>query len=637
MSGPGPLVDALTPDRWTRANRELVAKLLTELAYEGVLAGTPDDGSPVDDDPPNGTVRAFTVQLGDRLSVAYVAIRRSLGVWRVDPRSLGYTVDGTPTDEVDVADVVALGAPAVGASPETTSGLVQELSSTVLSDVHGLAVGRPAAELVDLPADQLEGEMRGHPWIVANKGRMGFSGSDLLAYAPESQPTVDLPWLAVRRDRAEVATIGVSGSHATGVAAGGPDGPAGDGSGAPGADPGDLDAAVAQHVGEDGLAELRDRAAKAGLDPDDVWFLPVHPWQLDERITTLHAGDLARGDLRLLGTLDRRYRPQLSIRTLSDADDPARPAIKLPLSILNTSVHRGLPRDATLAAPALSAWFAGMIDNDPFLQERGLVLLRETAAISVAHRSFERITGVPYQHTEMLGALWRDPLAPRLREGERAFTLAALLHRDPAGDSFLRAIVERSGLSAADWIARLHDVVLPPLVHVLYRFGATFSPHAQNCLLIVQDGVPARLVVKDVADDATISSDPLPELRSMPADVRRALGDGIESAIASQWIQSGLLVCVLRYVAEIAADDLGLSEDAFWASARDALQGYQERFEDELGPRFDLFALEAPAFVKLCLNRVRILGRGYADDPERPIAAALGFVPNPLAEPEDAR
>lgn len=611
MSGPGPLIDALTPDRWTRANRELVAKLLTELAYEGVLMGIPthppDDGSPVDDDPRPGTVRAFTVQLGERLSVAYVAVRRSLGVWRVDPRSLGYTVDGAPADEVDVADVVALGAPAVGASPETTSGLVQELSSTVLSDVHGLAVGRPARELVDLPADQLEGEMRGHPWIVANKGRMGFSGSDLLAYAPESRPTVDLPWLAVRRDRADVATIGDA----------------------------DLHAAVAQHVGEDGLDELRTRAQARGLDPDDVWFLPVHPWQLDERIATLHAGDLARGDLRLLGTLDRRYRPQISIRTLTDADDPTRPAIKLPLSILNTSVHRGLPQDATLAAPALSAWFAAMIDGDPFLQERGLVLLRETAAISVAHRSFERIAGVPYQHTEMLGALWRDPLAPRLREGERAFSLAALLHRDPAGDSFLRAIVERSGLSAAEWIARLHDVVLPPLVHVLYRFGATFSPHAQNCLLIVRDGVPVRLVVKDVADDATISSDPLPELRTMPDDVRRALGDGIESAIASQWIQSGLLVCVLRYVAEIAVDDLGLPEDAFWASARDALQGYQERFEDELGPRFDLFALEAPAFVKLCLNRVRILGRGYADDPERPIAAALGFVPNPLAPPED--
>ncbi|MFA4929343.1 MAG: IucA/IucC family protein [Patulibacter sp.] len=628
MSALQPLLAALTPERWSRANRELLAKLLTELAYEDVIVGIPlaadgEDDSGIDpgaadhpaadadtgdDDPPIGTDRSFRAVLGEALSVTYRARRRSLGVWRVDPASLRWTLDGREVDEIDVAEVVALGAPAIGASPETTSGLVQELSSTVLADAYGLAVGQPASALVDLDADQLEGEMRGHPWIVANKGRMGFAASDLLRYAPEAQPTVEIPWLAVRRERADTATIGQL----------------------------DLDRVLAEQVGTTGADELHERARKAGIDPDEAWFLPVHPWQLDERILTLHAGDIARRDLAVLGTLERRYRPQISIRTLTDAADPTRRAIKLPLSILNTSVHRGLPREATLAAPALSAWFAGMIDADPFLRERGLVLLREVAAISVAHRSFSRISGVPYQHTEMLGALWRDPLAPRLEPGERAFTLAALLHRDAAGVSFAEQLVARSGLDARSWVDRFHDVVLPPLLHVLYRFGATFSPHAQNCLLIVRDGVPARLVVKDVADDAIITADPLPELATMPDDVRRALGHGVESTIASQWIQSGLLVCVLRYVAEILADRMGLDEEAFWASARDAVAAYQERFEDELGPRFDLFDFEAPAFVKLCLNRVRILGRGYADDPERPIAAALGFVENPLAPPEDA-
>jgi siderophore synthetase component len=610
VSGLQPLLSALTPQHWTRANRELAAKLLTELAYEDVLVGIPlDPAVAADDDPPLGTLRDFRIALGPRLAVAYAARRRSLGVWRVDPDSLRWTLDGEPLDELDAADLVALGAPAVGASPETTAGLVQELSSTVLADAYGLAVGRPAAELVALDADALEGEMRGHPWIVANKGRMGFGAGDLLAYAPEAQPTVDLPWLAVRRDRAEVAAIDGLGQEQV----------------------------VAEQVGEEGLAVLRERARAGGLDPDEAWFLPVHPWQLDRRIVPLHAAEIARRELVVLGPLDRRYRPQISIRTLTDADDRSRRAVKLPLSILNTSVHRGLPRAATLAAPALSQWFAGMIDGDPFLRERGLVLLREVAAVSVAHRPFERIVGVPYQHTEMLGALWRDPLAPRLEPGERAFTLAALLHRDPAGVSFAEVLIGSSGLDVASWVARFHDVVLPPLLHVLYRFGATFSPHAQNCLLIVRDGVPARLVVKDVADDATITADPLPELATMPADVRRALGDGVESAIASQWIQSGLLVCVLRYVAEILDDRMGLPEDAFWAAARRAVAGYQERFEDELGPRFELFDFEAPAFVKLCLNRVRILGRGYADDSERPIAAALGFVPNPLAPTEDPR
>ena len=40
--------------------------------------------------------------------------------------------------------------------------------------------------------------------------------------------------------------------------------------------------------------------------------------------------------------------------------------------------------------------------------------------------------------------------------------------------------------------------------------------------------------------------------------------------------------------------------------------------------------LDAPAFVKLCLNRVRLFERGYRDDPERPVASASGWIDNPL-------
>ena len=41
--------------------------------------------------------------------------------------------------------------------------------------------------------------------------------------------------------------------------------------------------------------------------------------------------------------------------------------------------------------------------------------------------------------------------------------------------------------------------------------------------------------------------------------------------------------------------------------------------------------MDAPAFVKLCLNRVRMLERGYADDASGPVAAAAGWIANPLA------
>lgn len=596
----GALVAALTRERWEQVNRELVAKLLTELAYEDVLAPAFEELA--------GGRRAFELALGERLMLRYEGHRRPLGDWRVEPGSLRARLDGVDVALPDAADVVALGAPAVGADPSTAAGLVTEIAMTALADVLGSARGRPAAELLDLDPVELESQMRGHPWIVASKGRLGFGASDLLAYAPEAAEPVRLGWLAAAPAIAEARSIdGLD--HAT---------------------------VVRESVGEDDWAALRARAAAAGLDPDTAAYLPVHPWQWERRVLALHAGAIARGELVALGTLAHRYRPGQSIRTLADADHPDRRQLKLALSILNTSVHRGLPRARTLAAPALTQWFTACCAADPFLREAGLVLLGEVASVSVAHSAFEAIAGVPYQHTEMLGAIWRDPVGPHLRDGERAITLAALIHRDGAGVSFAELLIARSGLTVEDWVARLHEVTLPPLLHVLYRFGATFSPHAQNCLVVLREDVPVRLVVKDFVDDAMISSEALPELDAMPADVRAALGDGLEAAILAQWIQSGLLVCVHRYLAEILEERCGYPERAFWAAAERAVAAYHERFEAELGARFDLFDFEAPAFVKLCLNRVRILGRGYADDAQRPVASASGWIDNPLAPAHEA-
>ncbi|MBJ7518134.1 MAG: hypothetical protein JHC84_00440 [Solirubrobacteraceae bacterium] len=585
------LVDALTTERWARANRELIAKVLTEFVYEDMLAPERDG-----DD--------CTLVLPDGRVLRWTAARRILGHWRADPASVRLTdTDGADLPLLDADALTALLAPVIGADATTTAGLVGEVAQTLLADVVQLRDGRPVAHLLDADAAQLEGELRGHPWICANKGRIGFDADDLATFAPEAQRPMRLPWLAVDPARADTRQVGGLTHHDV----------------------------VREQVGDLGFDALRERAAAGGLDPGTAVYLPVHPWQWREKIVALHAGDLARGTIVPLGEAPPRYLPQQSIRTFADVTDPSRRFLKLPISILNTSVYRGLPRERALAAPALTSWFRRCCESDPFLREAGLRLLGEVASVSVAHPGFASIDGVPYQHTEMLGAIWRDPVAPLLADGERAISLAALLHRDPAGDGFAAALITRSGLSAADWVARLHEVTLPPLLHVLYRYGATFSPHAQNCLLVLRDDVPCGLIVKDFVDDAIVSAERLPEHEDMPADVRAALGDGVEADVIVQWIQSGLLVCVHRFLSELLLEDLGLAEEEFWALAEHAVRSYQDRFEDELGDRYELFPIDAPAFVKLCLNRVRVLGRGYADDAERPIASASGWLENPLA------
>ena len=94
---------------------------------------------------------------------------------------------------------------------------------------------------------ELEGELRGHPWIVASKGRIGFSWSDLRRYAPEARRAG--PGLLARRS---------------------------------------TDARLARPAGS------------------SESLVPVHPWQWDHRIQTLYAGDIARGRIRFLGERDGR-------------------------------------------------------------------------------------------------------------------------------------------------------------------------------------------------------------------------------------------------------------------------------------------------------------------------------------------
>ncbi|SDT72126.1 IucA/IucC family siderophore biosynthesis protein [Jiangella sp. DSM 45060] len=567
--------------QWERANRELIAKLLTEFGYEEILTLSGTVSVPL----PGATLTGR-------------ATRRALGWWRVDPSSL--TVEGGgPLPDAAAVFTAVLGA--AGAEASTVAGAVAELSSTLLTDARQLAAARPAAELVDLEPVLVEAELTGHPWIVANKGRVGFGAGDLAAYPPEARADVRLLWLAASPAVADAV---------------GPD----------------HHQVVREQVGDAAFEALRAGAQLGGLDPSTCVFVPVHPWQWEHRILPLHAPQLARGELVFLGEGPARYRPQLAIRTMTDLDDPARRYLKLPLSILNTSVYRGLPRERTLAAPALTSWLSSVVGGDAFLRETGLILLGEVAGVSVAHPVYAGLPGVPYQYTELLGAIWREPVQPYLRPGEQAVSLAALLHVDPSGGSFAQALVARSGLPAAEWVARLHAAVLPPLLHVLYKYGAMFSPHGQNCMIVHRDGVPTRLVVKDFVDDLAICSESLPEHAGLPPAVRSALADVVlDGKTLRKYLQNGLLICVYRYLAEICADRLDVPEAAFWGSARSVLAAYQDRFRGELAERFTLFDLESPTFPKLCLNRLRLFERGYADDPERPVISAVGTVPNPLS------
>ncbi|AQL42893.1 iron transporter [Halorientalis sp. IM1011] len=588
------LRDALDAATWETVERRLLTKMLEEFTYEEILAPRKIDAG---DD-----AALYRFDLGDA-SYRFEAEERLLDSLHVDGDTVERRTDGTWTEFGDPLTLLGDLGDATDLDGLTQGNLVREYKRTLLADAHIAARDREREEFDPLALDyaELEGEMDGHPWITYNKGRLGWGYDDYRQYAPERKTPVRLSWAAVRKERSTfVGTEGVS--H---------------------------DSLVRTELG-DHYGRFRDRLDSRGLDPDAYYFLPVHDWQWDNSIVPLFPDHIAADDIVPLGAGPDEYLPQQSVRTFVNVDSAAKHHVKVPMRILNTLVWRGLPGERTELAPTVTEYIKGIYEDDDFLQEQGVVLPGEIAGVNYDHSDFTDIDGSPYQYHELLGAVWRESIHTFLDDDERAITLSSLMHVDGDGVPFLSRLVERSDLALDEWIGEFFETVLPPLLHFLYRYGTVFSPHGQNTILIVEDGAPARVAVKDFVDDVNVSDQPLPELQALPDEMHDVLRKEPPEGLC-QFVFCGLFVCVLRYVADVLETHEDYPETTFWTHARETVLDYQAQFP-ELEDRFELFDLLQPEFTKLSLNRNRIFEYGYDDAPGRPHASEHGTVPNPLHE-----
>jgi len=252
----------------------------------------------------------------------------------------------------------------------------------------------------------------GHPGFVANNGRIGFGIDDYARWAPESGRPVRLLWLACRRTASELTC--------------------GEGIGETDLYEGELDDSVREY--------FTDRLVERGLDPADYLWLPLHPWHWTNKVAITFAPDLARDDLVYLGSGPDAYRAQQSIRTFFNVSRPDRHYVKTTLSIQNMGFMRGLSPTCMTGTPAINDWVWVVVTADQTLRRCGFSVLRERAAIGYTGDVFHQLERTsPYQ--KMLAALWRESPVTRLEPGEQLATLAALLHRDAAGDSYVASLV----------------------------------------------------------------------------------------------------------------------------------------------------------------------------------------------------
>lgn len=586
--------NALSTEIWETVERRLLTKMVEEFTYEEILTPRQVEA---------GEQRAtYRFDLGDT-AYRFEATERLMDSVHVHEGTVKRRSDDSWKSLADPLHLLRDLGEATDLGGLTEGNLVREYKRTLLADAHLEARrrNRERFDPLDLDYAHLEGEMDGHPWITYNKGRLGWGYEDYRRYAPERKEPVTLSWAAVRREKATfVGTEDVN--H---------------------------DSLVRNELG-DTYGTFRDHLTERGLDPNAYYFLPVHDWQWDNSVVPLFPDDIAANDIVPLGEGPDEYLPQQSVRTFVNLDNESKHHVKVPMRILNTLVWRGLPGERTELAPTVTRYIQGIYEDDEFLQEQELVLPGEIAGINYDHSTFTDIEGSPYQYQELLGAVWRESIYTFLDENERAVTLSALMHVNGDSEPYVSRLIERSGLTTDEWLEEFFDTVLPPLLHFLYRYGTVFSPHGQNTILIVENGVPTRLAIKDFVDDVNVSDQPLPELEALPDEMHAVLRKEPPEGLC-QFIFSGLFVCVLRYIVDVLEDHEEYSEERFWSHARGTILDYQSKFP-ELEERFELFDLLQPEFTKLTLNRNRIFEYGYDDAPGRPHASEHGTVTNALYE-----
>lgn len=561
---------AIQSDLFVRVRRRIFRQLLEALLFEGVIAAETEEA---------GGEILFRIpaqsETGEPVLYQCRGQRRfTFGRIRLSDQALIRTVGDHSQEAESLAQFLLEIRQSTGADEGRLTAFINELEHTLLKDT--LAQHQRRQEARDYHArdyDELEGDiMDGHPYHPSYKSRIGFDYADHYEYGPEFKRELRPVWVAVDKQHARLSI-----SREV-----------------------EYQRFMGEELGEQQVALFTQTIRNRGLDPHDYLFVPIHPWQWKTITTTALMEDIRDNRLILLGTSPDTYRPQQSIRTLANYTSPEKAYLKLSMSLINTSTGRILAPHTVSNAPAISDWLQGLAAADPFLHEEArVVLLREIMGISYDRPAASEL--LQSKTYGVLGCIWRESLHRFLEAGEEALPFNGLCAVDCKGQPLIGPWIRRYG--AEEWLTRLFEASILPIIHMLYAHGIALESHAQNMVLIHRDGMPERIALKDFHDGIRFSKkhlrepDKCPKLLGTPdyhARVNRnSFIETDDLAAVRDFMHDAFFFINIGELALFIADTFGYSEQRFWGLVRRVIEAYQQRFP-QLSERFALFDLFAP-------------------------------------------
>ncbi|WAU74965.1 IucA/IucC family protein [Acinetobacter sp. TR11] len=581
----------INQQQWRAAGQRLIEMAIAEFLYEEII------------EVKALSVGRYQLDLGNR-QYEFQGHQYLLGHWNIQEGSVRDVSNGQHSDQPawNLHEFIVAMSDSSNVKPFTKAYLIKEMNNTWLAEAHLFNETRlPSAAVLTESHYKVEGMLRGHPWLIMSKGRMGFGYDDYLSAAPELSPEVKVLWLAVHRDLAEYRST----------------------------EQWDACALYQHEFDANELQQFQNILQIKALNPQDYFLIPVHAWQWHQWLVPTYANEIVDQKIIELNISQDSYVPMQSIRTLCNTSNLQRHYIKLPVSIFNTAVYRGLPSKRNLAAPAVTAWLKQIHQQDQDLQETGVIFLGEVATLTIHQPCFDQIEGAPYQFKELFGCLWRESVDRYIDSSQQVLSQAALLHRDISGQSILSVLIQASGLNPLAWLAQFAQVCLSPLLLCLYRYGLAFSPHGENTMLVHENGVPKALVLKDFIDDINLVDEDFPELGQLPSEANLLLRH--EATDLSHFIFTGLFMVHYRYICNVFLQDYPeYLELDFWQTISNVIVEFNQQ-HPELAERAEKFAMLRPTYTKICLNRVRLFTTSYNDEAERPVPVFLDPIANPVS------
>lgn len=587
------VVSHLKPECWALVNRLHIRKAISEFAHEllvePVLQKQEGDWG----------VYTLVVDQPD-IEYRFRAQLLSLDHWYIDSDSIEKFVDGCEAPLDSLSFIIEF-ADCLGMKSSMLPTYLEEIASTLYGSAYKYTNESLSAEmLAHADFQQVESAMmEGHPTFVANNGRIGFNAIDYRAYAPEVASPVRLFWLAVHKDQTVFAC----------------------------SDDLSYPELLAQELGSTTLEKFSSSLVQEGVNPDNYFFMPVHPWQWYNKLASIFSADIALRKIVFLGEGEDDYQAQQSIRTFFNTSNPNKYYVKTALSILNMGFMRGLSPYYMSTTPAINDWIHQLTEQDRYLSSKGFSILREIAAIGYRNHYFENAISEDSPYKKMLSALWRESPIPQLKSGQRLMTMASLLHVDAHGAALLPELIKSSGVDTSTWLKQYLDCYMSPLLHCFYAYDLVFMPHGENLILVLENNIPVRAIMKDIAEETAIMN-----IDVVLSEKVQRLAVDVPEELKVLSIFTDLFDCIFRYIAHILLEHHGYPEQQFWRMVANCVLEYQQahpEFSDKF-ERYDLFAQE---FTRSCLNRLQLSNNQQMIDLADPAKNLkfVGMLKNPIA------